>query len=77
MAEARVVAARWLALLGINRSRNFRRGESNFDIPSGDPQGGGWSCTSSDHGDRITMVIVFESNSEVATDLIRRDGTET
>jgi hypothetical protein len=77
VAEARVVAARWLALLSINRSGDLRRGESNFDIRGGDPHEGGWGYSSGDYGDRITMVIVFEGNSEVVANLIRRDGTET
>ena len=77
MAEARVVAARWLALLSINRSGYLRRGESNFNVAGGDPHGGREGCSSGDHGDRVTVVIVFESNPEVATILFRRDGTET
>jgi hypothetical protein len=58
-AKAIVVATRWLALLSIDRFGDIRRGKSNFDVSNGDPHGGGGSCSSGDHGDRITMVIMF------------------
>ena len=76
MAKARAVAARWLALLDMYRSGYIRRGESNFDVSTGYPHGGGGGCSSGDHGDWIIMVIMFESNPEVAANVFRRDGTE-
>ena len=76
MAKARVVAARWLALLSIYRSGYIRRGELNFVVSSGDSHGRGGSCSSGDHGDWITMVVMFESNPDVAANLFRRDGAE-
>jgi hypothetical protein len=59
MANARVVAARWLALLGVDRPGDIRRGVSDFYVPRGDPHGGRGSCSCKDHGDWISVVVMF------------------
>ena len=59
MAKARGVAARWLALLGVDRPVDLRRRELDFYVPRGDPHGGRGSRSSCDHGDWISMVVIF------------------
>ncbi len=59
MAKARVVAARWLALLNVDRPDDLRRRESDFDVPRGDPHGGRGGGSSGDHGDWISVVVML------------------
>jgi len=57
--KARVVAVRWLALLGAYRPGDLRRRESDFYVPRGDPHGRRGGYTSGDHGDWIPVVVMF------------------
>jgi len=59
MTKARVVAALWLASLGVDRLGDLRRRKSDFYVPRGDPHGGREGCSSGDHGDRISVVVMF------------------
>jgi hypothetical protein len=59
VAKARVVATLLLALLGVNRLGDVRRGESDFYIPRGNLHGGRGGCACGDHGDWIAMVVQF------------------
>jgi hypothetical protein len=59
MATARVVAARWLALLGVDHLGDLRRRESDFYVSRGDPHGGRGACSSSDYNDWISVVVMF------------------
>ncbi len=63
--DAGVFAAQLLALLVINHSGDFRRGESDFNVPGGEPHGGGGENMFGNHGDWIAVVILGECNAEV------------